>query len=226
MKHVLTAGAIAAGTLILCAGCGSNSTTASTGVSSTNSGTTAATGASSSASATGGGSSTTTTGGATATTSAASGGSGSGSGANGSLSTCQSKELSASVANEQGTAGSVYVDIVFKNLSSQACTLDGYPGVSFGAGSPVTQVGRPASREATVSPANVTLLPNGHAYAVLQVGDAENYPSSTCKPTATTSLLVYPPNNTGRLTIPFKSTACAGDVVTMHVEAVQPGAGS
>jgi hypothetical protein len=118
------------------------------------------------------------------------------------------------------------VDIVFKNLNTKACTLYGYPGVSFGAGSPVTQVGQPADRTAAVASTLVTLQPQGSAYAVLQVGDALNWPASTCKPTATTWLQVIAPNTTNPLYVAFKSTACKGDVVTMHVEAVQPGNGS
>jgi hypothetical protein len=39
--------------------------------------------------------------------------------------------------------------------------------------------------------------------------------------------MVYPPNTTNQLYIPYKSTACAStSVVTMHVEAVEAGTGS
>jgi hypothetical protein len=159
----------------------------------------------------------------TANGSAGSGGSGSGSGT--SLSTCQASQLSGSIGSSQGAAGSVYVNVVFKNTGSLPCTLAGYPGVSFAAGSPAHQVGQPADHNAQVTPSTVTLLPNGHAYAVLQVGDAGNYPAGTCTPTKTTALRVYPPNNTSQISVPYSSTGCAGDVVTMHVEAVQPGTG-
>lgn len=152
-------------------------------------------------------------------------GSGSGSGGSG-PSTCQPSQLSASVGASQGTAGSVYVNIVFKNTGSSPCTMTGYPGVSLGAGSPAKQVGQPAARNPQVTPRIVTLIPNAHAFAVLQIGDAGNYPSGTCDPSPTTSLLVYPPNTTSRLSMPYNSTGCRGDIVTMHVEAVQPGTGS
>ena len=61
---------------------------------------------------------------------------------------------------------------------------------------------------------------------MLQVGDAQNWPSSTCQPTATTYLQVIAPNTTNTLYVAHNSTACKGDVVTMHVEAVQSGTGS
>jgi len=75
--------------------------------------------------------------------------------------------------------------------------------------------------------AELKLPPGGYAFAILQVGDAGNYPSATCDPTPTTYLMVYPPNTTNQLYIPYKSTACAAmGVVTLHVEAVEAGTGS
>lgn len=157
--------------------------------------------------------------------SGATGGSGNGSGGGSAPGSCQPRYLAGSIGTGQGTAGSVYVDILFKNLGSSPCTLSGYPGVSFGAGSPVSQVGQPADRNPQVSPAIVTLIPGGHAFAVLQIGDAGNYPATTCRPVSTSYLQVYPPNTTQQLLIAYSSTGCRGDIVTMHVEAVQPGTG-
>jgi hypothetical protein len=226
MRHVLTASAIAASALVLCAACGSSTTSGDPGASTTPiaTGGSASASAGAGASATAGGGVATT--GAVATSATTGSGSGSGSGANAGLSTCLPRYLNASTANEQGAAGSDYVDIVFKNLNTQACTLSGYPGVSFGAGTPVAQVGQPASRNAAVSPSTVTLQPGGSAYAVLQIGDAANYPASSCQPTATTYLQVIAPNTTNTLYAAFKSTACKGNVVTLHVEAVQAGTGA
>ena len=222
MKHVLAASVIAASTLVACTACAGTSTASGDpGATAAISTSPSAAGTSAAASTTG---ASTATAASTKTTSSS--GSNSGSNSNSSSSTCQTRYLNATATNEQGAAGSDYVDIVFKNLNTQACTLYGYPGVSFGAGSPVAQVGQPAGRTAAVAPTLVTLQPQGSAYAVLQVGDALNWPASTCKPTATTWLQVIAPNTTNPLYVAFKSTACRGDVVTMHVEAVQPGNGS
>jgi hypothetical protein len=160
-----------------------------------------------------------------------SGGGTGGASANSALSTCSVRYLDGTVGSSQGTAGSVYLDIVFKNLDNHPCTLYGFPGVSFGKGGPgtgstLTQVGAPADKSPAVAKQLITLQPHGFAYAVLQVGDAGNYPSSTCDPTPTTYLMVYPPNTTNQLYIAYKSTACASaGVVTLHVEAVQAGTG-
>lgn len=234
MRHVLAASAIAASTLILCTACVGSSTSGG-GASGTSTGTSTATGSTSTTSATGGGSTTgggssttgtTTTAASSGTGGSSGGGSGGGSGSGSGTSACLTRYLNGSVTHEQGAAGSTYLDIVFKNLNNQACTLDGYPGVSFGAGTPVNQVGQPAQRNAQVSPTTVTLQPGGYAYAVLQIGGAENYPSATCQPTPTTYLQVYPPNSTNLLYIAFQSNACKGNIVTMYVQAVQPGDGS
>ena len=229
MKHVLSAGAIAACMLAFCTACTGGSTP-STGTGGTSSATNGSTSASGGSTGTAGSGTATATAGNGSGSGSSSGNSGNGSGGSGSNngsgpSTCLVRYLNAGVANEQGTAGSDYVDIVFKNLNNQACTLYGYPGVSFGAGTPVTQVGQPADRSAAVSSTLITLQPGGQAYAVLQIGDAGNYPSGTCQPANTTYLQVIPPNTSNTIYVAYDSTACKGNVVTMHVQAVQPGAG-
>jgi hypothetical protein len=172
---------------------------------------------------------------AASTAAAGSGGSGGGSGSGGSspaaspkavsAGTCLVRYLNGSTGLSQGAAGSTYVNIVFKNLNTTPCTLNGYPGVSLGAGTPVNQVGQPAGRDSVIAAKVITLQPGGYAYATLRVTDALNYPASTCKPAATAWLLVYPPNTSNLLYIPYKTNACTGNVVTLSVQAVQAGNG-
>ncbi|HET9171447.1 MAG TPA: DUF4232 domain-containing protein [Actinospica sp.] len=229
MKHVLPALGVVASTLVLCTACvGSSSpstnaagstTPATTASSGTTSGATAAPNAAAGTGAAGNSTAKSTSGGGSSATAKSGNGGGSG------TSTCSPRYLNATVSGEQGTAGSIYVNIVFKNLNNQPCTMYGYPGVSFGAGTPVDQVGQPAARNPQVAPALVTLQPGGHAYAVLQIGDAANWSPTTCQPTPTTYLQVYPPNTQNLLYVAYNSTACKGNVVTLHVEAVQPGTG-
>jgi hypothetical protein len=205
------------------AGCGSSGTgsgaaagpSASAGASTSASAAPAtAAGASASASSAGGG-------GGAASTSA---GSGSGSGSS-SAATCLVRYLHGDVGLSQGAAGSVYVEITFKNLNNAACTLSGFPGVSLGGGTPVNQIGQPADRDHSVAVSTVTLAPGGFAHATLRIADALNYPASTCKPASTTWLLVYPPNTSNLLYVPYSTTACTGNIVTLSVQAVQPGNG-
>jgi hypothetical protein len=140
---------------------------------------------------------------------------------------CPTSQLTVSMGSSQGTAGSVYETIDFTNNGTTNCTLYGYPGVSMQGGSPAAQVGAAAARTTTTPASLVTLTPGAEANAVLQVTVAGNYPSSTCNPEPTTSLLVYPPNQTVAASVSYSSTGCSStSVVLLHVSAVQAGAGS
>jgi len=161
---------------------------------------------------------------ATAGAGAASTSAGSGAGSN-AAATCLVRYLHGDVGLSQGAAGSVYVEITFKNLNNTACSLSGFPGVSLGGGTPVNQIGQPADRDHAVATSLVTLAPGGFAHATLRITDALNYPAATCKPASTTWLLVYPPNTSNLLYVPYSTTACTGDIVTLSVQAVQAGNG-
>lgn len=175
-------------------------------------------------------------GGASASASSGSGsGSGSGGGSTsgasaqaqggGGASTCSVRYLNGTTGLSQGAMGSTYVNIVFKNLNNAPCTLSGYPGVSAGAGTPVNQVGQPAARDNSVAAKVITLAPGGFAHATLRVTDVLNYPTADCKPSATAWLLVYPPNTSNLLYVPYKTNACTTSKVTMAVQVVQAGNG-
>src|SRR5262249_30330676 len=76
---------------------------------------------------------------------------------------CLSRYLYGSTGLSQGTAGSIYVTIVFKNLNNVPCTLYGFPGVALAAGTPVTDIGQPSVESSTSTRKLVTLQPGGHA---------------------------------------------------------------
>lgn len=141
------------------------------------------------------------------------------------VSTCSVRYLHGDIGQVGAAAGSAYVDITFKNLNNQPCTLQGYPGVSAGNGTPVTQVGQPANRNSAVASTVVTLAPGGYAYATLQIVDALNYPDPNCKPAPTSWLLVYPPNTSNLLYVPYNTKVCTTSTVTMSIQAVQAGKG-
>lgn len=138
---------------------------------------------------------------------------------------CATSVLSGSLGPASGAAGSSYYPIRLTNTSSAACTLYGYPGVSF-----VTAAGRQVGAAATEDPVFprrlVTLGPGDTAHAELQVTVAQNYPASTCSPVAVHRLKVYPPGQTAALFIPITATACAkSSVQILTVQTVQPGGG-
>jgi hypothetical protein len=125
-----------------------------------------------------------------------------------------------------GAAGSTYLPIVFTNTGTASCTLYGYPGVSLAGGSPPAQIGAAAERNSSPAPTTVTLAPGGTANAVLQVTVAGDYPAATCKPTAATALVVYPPNQTASVSVPYSTTGCAAHAVNiLHVSVVHAGSG-
>jgi hypothetical protein len=122
-------------------------------------------------------------------------------------------------------AGSTYYPLEFSNVSSAACTLHGYPGVS-AIGSGGAQLGSAAGWNTAVTPSTVTLAPGATAHTVLQITDVGNYPPSTCNPATAIGLRVYPPNQTASTVVPYSFRACSSaGPVYLHVEAIQPGVG-
>ena len=138
---------------------------------------------------------------------------------------CATRSLQVKRGASQGTAGSVYTTIVFKNVSNATCTLYGYPGVSLTTGQPVTVIGKTAKENPATPRRLVTLQPQTSASALLRIVDAQNYPASQCDPKNTTYLQVYPPNQTQPVRIKYKTVACAKPINLMTVDVVKPGSG-
>jgi hypothetical protein len=200
------------------AGCSSSSSTADASPAlSTSSSATASSPAAPSASATGSGLQPAATAAASSTSSA---------GASG-VPACGSMDLGAHVGLAQGTAGSIYQVIYFTNLSNTACSLYGYPGVSLASGSStVNQVGAAASRSTETAAKVVTLGAGQSANATLRIVEAGNYPTATCKPTATSFLQIFPPGQTTPIYLAYKSTGCASSSVNLlSVSVLTPGTG-
>jgi Protein of unknown function (DUF4232) len=125
-----------------------------------------------------------------------------------------------------GTPGSYYSFIDFTNTSSTSCTLYGYPGVSLTAASGA-QIGPAATRDATTAAATVTLAPGAIANAELRMTDPAVYATSQCKPTTSSYLKVYPPNQTTPVQVSFKADTCANSSIKMlSIHVVTAGATS
>lgn len=138
---------------------------------------------------------------------------------------CAIPDLAVRLGPGNGAAGSIYYPIEFTSTSSVACTLYGYPGVSF-----VTASGAHAGAAATQDPtyprALVTLAPGAAAHAELRVTNAANYPASACQPVTVHRLRVYPPGETRPVYLTLKATACASTSVRLlSVQTVRPGNG-
>jgi len=134
---------------------------------------------------------------------------------------CATSALTASLGAGNGAAGSTYYPIEFTNRSGSACTLYGFPGVSF-VSAASKQVGAAATEDPTYPRQLVTLAPGATAHASLRVVDAGNYPASTCKPVTVRRLRIFPPNQTTALYISLAATACSNaSVQILTVQTVQ-----
>jgi Protein of unknown function (DUF4232) len=141
---------------------------------------------------------------------------------------CLARYLHGALANSDDAAGSVYLDIEFKNLDNVSCTMYGYPGVAVSRGLPIRLVGATAGEDPSTSRELVTLPPHGYAHAQLRVTDALDYQASSCRPVRVKWLQVIPPNQVAGLYIPFtfQSWTCRNAATqTMTVGAVRPGQG-
>ncbi len=145
---------------------------------------------------------------------------------------CSSSALKAQVDVAQGgaAAGSTYVPIDFTNTSGSACTMDGYPGVSFVRSPSGGQLGNPAARNPAAAPAMVTLAPGGVAHAILQVAEAGNYSQSACTPVAAHWLKIFPPDQVTAIYAHYDVQACSARLPAklgsqLAVYVVRPGAG-
>lgn len=206
-RRVPLTGATLAVAALLAAGCASSSSGTGSSAGGTAAGAAGSSDAASGASAT----ATATSGSATSSSSAPA---------------CATSGLSAANAGGQGAAGSDYIVIDFTNTGGATCTLYGFPGVSL-ADASGSQVGAAATRDHTHAPVLVTLSPGAKANAVLRVTVAQNYPTGTCGPEAATSLKIYPPNQTGALSMPYKTTGCSKSAVKLlSVSVVTAGAGN
>jgi len=141
---------------------------------------------------------------------------------------CAASALNLSERTGSGNAGSTYDTLDFTNIGRSACTLDGYPGVSFvTAGPHRSEVGEPAFRDAGFPRHRVVLSPGSTAHADLQVQLAQNYPAALCKPVTADWLRVFPPGSTAAKYLRFSAVTCTGTIPsgsTIGISAVRPGA--
>jgi hypothetical protein len=139
---------------------------------------------------------------------------------------CQSGALKVTLGSGSAAAGTAFYQIRFTNDSSTACTLYGFPGVSFTGETYAVQVGPAATRNPASHPTLVTLAPGAVASAEVTVVDAQNYPPGPCGLTSVSGILVYPPNLTASVGLPFNGYTCVlpkDHVLSVNVVVAGPG---
>jgi Protein of unknown function (DUF4232) len=142
---------------------------------------------------------------------------------------CTAADLGAWVAADQGNgaAGSIYFPLQFTNLSSHACSMRGFPGVS-AVDRNGHQLGSPAGWGSVTAPRTVVLAPGGTAHAILRWSDAEVTTAPGCDPVLTASeLRIYPPGQYQATHAFFDLEVCShAGPVYMHVGPILPGVGT
>ena len=138
---------------------------------------------------------------------------------------CATSALHVVVPSGSGNAaaGSAYYPIQFSNTSGSACTLYGYPGVSFVSAAGGSQIGAAATRNPTLPAHLISLSPGQTVHATLQVVDALNYPAAGCGPVTAHWLKVYPPNQTAPVYVSFTAQTCSKPKTVLSVQTVQTG---
>jgi Protein of unknown function (DUF4232) len=139
---------------------------------------------------------------------------------------CTASGLRISIGASNGAAGSLYYPLDFTNVSGSACTMYGYPGVSFATGPGGSTVGGPAVRNPTFRKALVTLDPGVTAHAPLKVANAENYSAALCKPVTAHWLEIFPPASYVADFVAFTAVTCTGTIPsgsTLGIYVVLPG---
>lgn len=112
---------------------------------------------------------------------------------------CQIADLRLSVAYSNGAAGSFFYNVRFKNTSSHACTISGFPTIFL-----VDKNGSTIKTPANVSPSQysvVTLQPGSTAHAVMDMPDSNI--ANNCSLRVATALRVTPFSLVGSLQTPF-----------------------
>jgi hypothetical protein len=137
------------------------------------------------------------------------------------VSPCGSSQLTLTLGQGQGAAGSFYTPVILTNKGSKACTMLGYPGVSYISTSGAA-VGQPAS-EIKGKKALVKLAPGGAASALLHQPNPLVFPPADCHKKKASGLRVYPPGQTLSLTIASSTQVCTTTKGRSGVTPMQPG---
>jgi hypothetical protein len=126
-------------------------------------------------------------------------------------SACRSDQLEGTLrfGPGSGSAGHLNGTLLLRDVSSVACTVRGYPGVSF-VDARGDRLGIPARREGPRG-TTVALRPGEAAGARLTLVDVGVYPPAACRPARAAGLRVYPPDQTAGLEVAHPLRVCRGD---------------
>jgi hypothetical protein len=107
-----------------------------------------------------------------------------------------------------GAAGKQGKYVVFENVTAAACSLRGYPGVSFVAGDDGHQVGSAFKRVKAETPL-IMLTPGDRVQSTVVLANAGNFDAASCKPVDVRGFRIYPPGETGAVFVEDAQQACS-----------------
>jgi hypothetical protein len=132
---------------------------------------------------------------------------------------CRTANLSVTLGQPSGAAGSVGYDISFRNDGSAPCSLSGFPGVSFLDASG-RQIGAPVPRN-TVTYSTVDIAPGATAHALLVVGNPDMVSNPSCPASVPRWIRVFPPNETASVRLDAGTMRiCATDSSRNYIDPV------
>ena len=143
------------------------------------------------------------------------------------LAPCRGADLQVLLGRAEGTAGTSYQRIHVANTGSRACTISGYPRVSFrdGTGHPVGL--RSLHRNFTGVPVRVvTIEPGRLAHTDIAIPDAFNFPRHACQPRETVRLRFTPPHRSLGHVLPYRTTICTTEHGRTMVGPLRRGRGT
>jgi len=128
---------------------------------------------------------------------------------------CHTGDLKLTLGKRGGATATKFQPLYFTNIAEHACTLHGYPGVSWVAGNDRHQVGDAFDRAAFNPKVTVTLAPGDVAYSILGTHDVGMFPASQCKPVSVRGYRVYPPDETKSVFVASATKACSAKGVNV-----------
>ncbi|MEZ2122323.1 DUF4232 domain-containing protein [Corynebacterium sp. CCM 9203] len=136
---------------------------------------------------------------------------------------CSADRLTATIDSTSAGAGHTFHVIRLTNIGDP-CTLSGYPGVSL-IDATGSQVGAASDRESGAEGSPALLYTGGSAVFSVSFSQPYAYGRDICEPTERArQLKIYPPNDTGWLTVPMNEPTCGSEQVsTISVTGVKPG---
>jgi hypothetical protein len=120
---------------------------------------------------------------------------------------CATAQLAPSIGPPEGAAGTIFYPLILQNTSDAACSMSGYPEVSFIAGSDNHPVGAAATPDPE-DPGTVVIDPGQASSANLGIVNSANFPAD-CNAVPVSGLQVSLSGQPDSLVVGHADTGCA-----------------